>query len=99
MTDWEKKHEEQSKKLDAELDALQAAKSKEELDKRFLKNFSCINFIDDKAQHEFDLAKRYHERAEKAEPNAHSCRTRETFRNYEETKCPCGFAFAIDSSD
>lgn len=99
MTFWQKKYEEKCKRLDAELDKLQAAKSKDELDKRFLKDFSCINFIDDKAQHEFDLAKRYHERAEKAEPNAHECRTRETFRSYEETKCPCGFAFAVDSSD
>lgn len=99
MTFWQKEYEEKCKKLDAELDKLQAAKSKEELDTRFLKDFKCINFIDDRAQHEFDLAKRYHERVEHVEPAAHDVKTKETFRNYEETKCPCGFAFAIDSSD
>lgn len=99
MDDWKQKYDERCKKLDAELDKLQATVNKEDLDKRFLKNFSCINFIDDKAQWEFDLAKRYHGRLEKAEPAKHDCRTRETFRSYEETKCPCGFEYAVDSSD
>lgn len=99
MDSWEQKHIERQKKLDAELDKLQATASNDDLDKRFLKDFGCVNFIDDKAQWEFDLARQYHKRLEKAEPAKHDCRTRETFRSYEETKCPCGFKFAMDSSD
>lgn len=101
MDDYQKKHAEKMKKLDAELDKLIATKSKDELDKRFIKDFHCTNafMFDAASQHEFDLAKRYHDRLMKDAPAQHDIRTKETFRSYDETKCSCGFAYAVDSSD
>lgn len=101
MDEYQKRHMEKCKKLDAELDKLLAANGKAALDKRFLKDFQCINAFtfDDAAQHEFDLAKRYHDREMEAAPAKHNCRTKETFRCYDETSCTCGFKYAVDSSD
>lgn len=96
---WREEYEAKQRKLETELNDLIANTAKCDLDKRFLRNFGCINFISEEAQHEFDLAQMYHKYWEKWLPEFHDTHEEETMRCYHETKCKCGFAWACDSSD
>ena len=96
---WREEHEEKQRQLQAELNELIDTTEKSVLDKRFLRNFGCINFISGEAQHEFDLAQMYHELWEKWIPEFHDTHEEEPMRCYHVTKCKCGFSWACDSSD
>ena len=85
--------------LKHELDELKLSSTEEELNRRFFKNFGCINFISGEAQHEFDLAQMYHKYWEKLIPEFHDTHEEEPMRCYHVTKCKCGFSWACDSSD
>ena len=96
---WKEEYEAKQRKIETEVRNLMAAERLEDLDKRFFKDFDCINFINEEKQHEFDLACKYHEIREAAEPRLHDCHEKETMRCYHVTKCKCGFSWACDSSD
>ena len=96
---WKEEYEAKQRKIEAEVSHLMAVEKLEDLDKRFFKNFGCVNFIDEEKQHEFDLASKYHEIREAAEPGLHDTHEEEPMRCYHVTKCKCGFSWACDSSD
>ena len=96
---WREEYEAKQRKIETEVRNLIAVESLEDLDKRFFKNFGCINFISEEVQHEFDLASKYHEIREAAEPGLHDCHEKEPMRCYHVTTCKCGFSWACDSSD
>ena len=96
---WKEKYEAKQRKIETEVRNLMAVERLEDLDKRFFKDFDCINFIDEEKQHEFDLACQYHTIREAAEPGLHDTHEEEPMRCYHVTKCKCGFSWACDSSD
>ena len=96
---WKEECEAKQRKIEAEVSQLMAVEKLEDLDKRFFKNFGCVNFIDEEKQHEFDLASKYHEIREAAEPGLHDTHEEEPMRCYHVTTCKCGFSWACDSSD
>ena len=96
---WREEYEAKQRKIETEVRNLMAVERLEDLDKRFFKDFDCINFIDEEKQHEFDLACQYHTIREAAEPGLHDTHEEEPMRCYHVTKCKCGFSWACDSSD
>ena len=106
MQDWEKRNEEakrkaeeQRKVLGAEIAELAKACTPEDLDKRFFKDFGCINFRDDEFFHELGLARRWHAMQQAAHPGQHELKQYDKWRCYHVTECKCGFSEACDSSD
>ena len=95
----EQERAERESQLDLELDKLEAVCLPEELDKRFLKNFGCINFQSDEFYHELNLARKWHARKTEKHPKQHKVEFAEPYRCYHETFCHCGFKEACDSSD
>ena len=53
---YREEYEAKQHKIETEVRNLMAVEKLEDLDKRFFKNFGCINFISEEVQHEFDLA-------------------------------------------
>lgn len=102
-SDWyaelQKKLEAEKKALQAELDQLLEKFTLAELEKRFLKNFGCINFKSDEFMHELKLARAFHEFHMKLYPELHDLHEYEKYRCYHITTCKCGFEEAADSSD
>ena len=101
---WEeaqKKREAHQKAIKAEVEQIidRNPNGKELLDKRFLRNFGCINFISDEARHELELAREYHRLMKATYPEGHDEHEEEPMRCYHVTKCKCGFQEACDSSD
>ena len=96
---YREEYEVKKRKIEAEVSHLMEVEKLEDLDKRFFKNFGCINFIDEEKQHEFDLACQYHTIREAAEPGLHDYHEKEPMRCYHVTTCKCGFSWACDSSD
>ena len=99
MDDYRKRYEEEQRKLNAELDELVKTCSPEELDKRFLRNFGCVNFQSDEFFHELGLARIWHSRRCKENPAGHDVRRYDKYRCYHVVECTCGFSEACDSSD
>ena len=96
---WREEYEAKQRKIETEVRNLMAVERLEDLDKRFFKDFDCINFIDEEVRHEFNLACQYHTIREAAEPGFHDTHEEEPMRCYHVTKCKCGFSWACDSSD
>ena len=96
---WREEYEAKQRKIETEVRNLMAVERLEDLDKRFFKDFDCINFIDEEKRHEFDLASKYHKIREAAEPGLHDTHEEEPMRCYHVTTCKCGFSWACDSSD
>lgn len=99
MEDWKAKYEEEQRKLVAELDELIKSNKPEDLDKRFFKDFGCINFKDAAFCHELGLARLWHSMRHAAHPSQHEMRSYDRWTCYHVTECTCGFAEACDSSD
>ncbi len=97
MTDSE--YRARQRQLNEELDFLESTMAEDQLEKRFLKNFGCINFQNEEFFHELGLARVYHARHMKKYPGMHEVRTHEPYRCYHVTECKCGFAEAYDSGD
>lgn len=93
--DWEK----HMKEIKDEVTALAKVTKKADLEKRFFRDFGCINFLDDAAMHEVELASEYHRRHMKVLPELHDEHVETPWRSYEKTVCKCGFSKACDSSD
>lgn len=91
-------YEEMMKKTRDEVTALAKTTKKADLEKRFLRNFGCINFKDDAFCHELDLAREYHRRHKKVFPELHDEHIEHPYRNYDKTVCKCGFGEECDCS-
>lgn len=85
--------------LNLELIELKQKFSEDELNKRFLKNFGCINFQSDEFFHELGLARLWHEEQMKLHPALHKLEFTQPYRCYHVTQCKCGYKEACDSSD
>ena len=85
--------------LKLELDELKRSSTEEELNRRFFKNFGCINFMSDEFYHELNLARLWHEEQMKLHPEQHKLESSEPYRCYHVTQCKCGYKEACDSSD
>ena len=85
--------------LKLELNELKLKNTEEELNKRFLKNFGCINFQSDEFFHELGLARLWHAEQRKLHPEKHEVSSKEPYCCYHVTECTCGFREACDSSD
>ena len=85
--------------LKMELDELKFHETEEDLNRRFFKNFGCINFQSKEFYHELGLARLWHDEQMKLHPEKHAVTSNEPFRCYHETACTCGFKEACDSSD
>ena len=85
--------------LKLELDELKLSSTEEELNRRFFKNFGCINFMSDEFYHELSLARLWHEEQMKLHPEQHKLESTEPYRCYHVTQCKCGYKEACDSSD
>lgn len=98
---YREEYEAKMKKIRAELEQIidQNPNGKEDLDKRFLNDFGCINFQSDEFFHELDLAREYHRCMKKAYPEEHEVHGYDPYSCYHVTKCKCGFSEAYDSSD
>lgn len=98
---YHEEYEARMKKIRDELDQIidQNPNGKEMLDKRFLKNFGCINGFSAEVRHEFMLACEYHRRMKEAHPEEHEMHEYEPYRCYHELRCKCGFGEDYDSSD
>ena len=96
---WKEEYEAKQRKIEDEVRHLMAVEKLEDLDKRFLRNFGCINFISDKPSHELELAREYHRLMKAAYPKDHDEHEEEPMRCYHVTTCKCGFSWACDSSD
>ena len=102
---WKEEYEAEQAKICKEMDEI-IAKAKSAghealiaLDRRFLKNFGCINFKSDAFYHELDLAREYHRRCILEFPEKHQQYEAEPYRCYHVTGCSCGFREECDSSD
>ena len=84
--------------LKLELDELKLHGTEEDLNRRFLKDFGCINFQSDEFFHELGLARLWHAVQLMLQPEQNAITTREPFRCYHVTECACGFKEACDSS-
>ena len=84
--------------LKLELDELKLHGTEEDLNRRFLKDFGCINFQSDEFLHELGLARLWHAEQLKLHPDKHAVTTKEPYRCYHVTECTCGFKEACDSS-
>lgn len=73
--------------------------TQDELEARFLKDFGCINFRDNKFMEELELAREFHYHHKQLHPEKHDEHETEPFRCYHKTVCKCGFSEAVDSSD
>jgi hypothetical protein len=93
------KWDEMNKIICAEVDRLMATCSEEELDKRFLKHFGCINFQPEDFGKELYLAREYHKRHMAAHPGMHDFKVYDKWRCYEVRECKCGFNEECDSGD
>lgn len=102
-SDWYAKNqarlEAEKKALLAELDQLIEDFTMAELEKRFFKNFGCINFQSDEFMHELKLARAFHDFHKRLHPELHDLHEYEKWRCYHVTTCKCGFEEACDSSD
>lgn len=99
-----RRYEEEQKQIRREVESLICSyqdgdKGKKELDKRFLRDHGCINFVTDDYMHEVKLARVYHYLSMAAYPEEHDCHEEEPYRCYHKTVCKCGFSEACDSSD
>ena len=100
MSNWREEYEAEQKRLNHELDEMLATDcTPEDLDKRFFKNFGCINFRSEEFFHELKLARIWHERQAKLFPEKHQVSNYDKWRCYHVTECTCGFSEACDSSD
>ena len=93
------KWDEISKIVKDEVDKLMAACPEEELNKRFLKHFGCINFKPEEFGKELYLAREYHKRHMAAHPEMHDFKVYDRWRCYEVRECKCGFNEECDSGD
>ena len=85
--------------LKMELNELKFHETEVVLNRRFFKNFGCINFQSKEFYHELGLARLWHAEQMKLHPEKHAVVSNEPFRCYHETACTCGFKEACDSSD
>lgn len=85
--------------INDEIDRLMATCSEEELDKRFLKHFGCINFKGEEFGKELYLAREYHKRHMAAHPALHDFKRYNKWSCYEVCECKCGFNEECDSGD
>lgn len=92
-------YEERQKKLIAEVDKLIEDCSMEDLEKRFFKNFGCINFRSDEFFHELNLARVFHRFHARLHPELHNLHEETPYNCYHVTKCKCGFCEEYDSGD
>lgn len=96
---WREEQEERDRKIKAELYTLVKGEAEEDLNKRFFKNFGCINFRSDEFFHELALARAYHAHHAMLHPDLHAMETTHPYRCYTVCKCKCGFQEEVDSSD
>lgn len=95
--EWQEKRKLEQDEIDLELDKLEVVCLPEELDKRFLKDFGCINLRSDEFYYELNLARKWHARLLNRYPEQHKLEFVEPYRCYHETFCRCGFREASDS--
>jgi len=91
--------EAEKKAIEEEMNTLIIHYPQEDLEKRFFKNFGCINSKSNDEMHELKLAREFHERHKKLHPECHDEHEYEKWRCYHVTTCKCGFEEAADSSD
>ena len=93
--------EELNQAIEDEVTSLMNTTSAEDLKKRFLRNFGCINFQGTEFCYELALARAYHTRLcnDPAHKDEHKWFSREPYRCYYVTGCSCGFQEECDSSD
>lgn len=96
-----KLREELDQAIEDEVTSLMNTMSVEDLKKRFLRNFGCINFKGTEFCYELALARAYHDRLcnDPAHKDEHQRFSREPYRCYTITGCSCGYSEACDSSD
>lgn len=100
MSNWREEYEAEQKRLNHEIDEMLTTDcTPEDLDKRFFKNFGCINFQSKEFFHELGLARIWHARQMKLCPEKHELHNTEPYRCYHQTSCSCGYSEACDSSD
>ena len=92
-------NEERMKHVRDEVTALARTTKKADLEKRFLRDFGCINFKDDDFYHELDLAREYHRRHKKVLPELHAEHVTHPYREYDKITCKCGYGEEYDYSD
>lgn len=93
--------EELDQAIEDEVTSLMNTTSAEDLKKRFLRNFGCINFQGTEFSYELALARAYHARLcnDPAHKDEHKPFSREPYRCYHVTGCSCGFQEECDSGD
>lgn len=93
--------EELEKAIEDEVTSLMNTTSAEDLKKRFLRNFGCINFKGNDFYYELTLARAYHARLcnDPAHKDEHKHFSYEPYRCYHVTGCSCGFQEECDSGD
>lgn len=96
---WREEQEERNRKIGAELYTLVKSEAEEDLNKRFFKNFGCINFRSEEFFHELFLARAYHAHHAKLHPELHDLHETTPYSCYHVTKCKCGFREECDSGD
>lgn len=96
---WREEQEAKQKKIKNELDTLMIHYTQEELEKRFLKRFGCINFRNEDFYHELELAREFHKRHQELHPEMHEIHEYDKYRCYHVIECKCGFNEECDSSD
>ena len=96
---YREEYEKQQAVLRKELDTLLKTEDQKTLEKRFFKNFGCINFREEEFMHELGLARLFHDWHAKLHPELHDKHEKEPMRCYHVTTCKCGFEEACDSSD
>ena len=94
-----KRYEEYHKKIVAEVNALIENVGHAELEKRFFKDYGCINFRDDDYMHEVNLAREYHRQHTELFPHLHDKHEIQPYNCYHQTVCKCGYSEAYDSGD
>lgn len=96
-----KLREELDQAIEDEVTSLMNTTSAEDLKKRFLRNFGCINFQSTEFRYELALARAYHARLcnDPAHKDEHKRFSYDRYSCYHVTGCSCGFQEECDSSD
>ena len=96
---WKEDYDAKQREIKDEINALVQVYGEDKLDKRFLKNYGCLNFKTEAEMHEVELARAWHKFRTLAKPEEHNLHEEEPCRCYHVTKCKCGFQEECDSSD
>ncbi len=96
---WLEEYNTEKKRINDTIDFLLKTNGVEDLKKRFFKDFGCLNGLGEDSMAEFMLARNFHARIAKLNPELHDEHETTRGRCYHVVSCKCGYSEECDSGD